>query len=125
MALKKMFQQVSGAAGRRLFSSFKPLDPNFERRIRDSFDKQTFMHHIGAVISHIEPGEIDLTSLDQPTLKQQHNFFHMGVTTTLADTAAGYAAYSLFPENTDVLTTGDDHYQYHVCLYDKSAVVVL
>jgi acyl-coenzyme A thioesterase PaaI-like protein len=91
---------------RRLLSSFKPIDPNYKERIRESFAKQSFMNHLGATISHIAPGEVDLTATNQPTLKQQHNFFHMGVTTTLADTAAGYAAYSLFPENTDVLTTG-------------------
>lgn len=88
------------------FSSFKALYPNYKQRVQESFDKQTFMQYLGAEVTLVQPGKVDLTIIDQPTLKQQHNFFHMGITTTLADTAAGYAAYSLFPDNTDVLTTG-------------------
>ena len=38
-------------------------------------------------------------------LQQQHGYFHAGVTSTIADTAAGYAAYSLFAAGDGVLTS--------------------
>ena len=37
-------------------------------------------------------------------LTQQHGFFHAGVSRSLADTAGGYAGFSLFPANSSVLT---------------------
>ena len=40
-----------------------------------------------------------------PALLQQHGYFHAGVTTSIADSAAGYAAYTLFEPGAGVLTT--------------------
>lgn len=39
-----------------------------------------------------------------PHLTQQDGFFHAGVTSSLADTAAGYAAYTLMERDQRVLT---------------------
>jgi uncharacterized protein (TIGR00369 family) len=79
-------------------------DRNFAARVRDSFDRQIAMRLIGARLTKIEPGycEIELPYRDE--LTQQHKFFHGGITTMIADSAAGYAAYSLFPADASVLT---------------------
>ncbi len=37
-------------------------------------------------------------------MTQQHGYFHAGATSAIADTAGGYAAYTLFLEDTEVLT---------------------
>jgi uncharacterized protein (TIGR00369 family) len=37
-------------------------------------------------------------------LTQQHGYFHAGVTAAIADSASGYAAYSLMPADSSVLT---------------------
>ena len=37
-------------------------------------------------------------------MTQQHGYFHAGATSAIADSAGGYAAFTLFPENTSVLT---------------------
>lgn len=75
-----------------------------EARIRSSFDRQGLMTHLGARITRIEPGRVHITLPSRPEVTQQHGYFHAGATSAIADSAGGYAAYTLFPENTDVLT---------------------
>jgi uncharacterized protein (TIGR00369 family) len=86
-------------------STFKPLDPDFEKRVRDSFARQAFMRALGAELLQIAPGEVHIALPHKPDLTQQHGYFHGGVVATIADTAAGYAALTLFPKGTGVLTT--------------------
>mgnify|MGYP006171815463 FL=1 len=85
--------------------SFVPRDPGFAGRVEASFGRQAFMGHLGVVLAHLAPGEVDLMVPFQEGLTQQHGFFHAGVTATIADSAAGYAALSLFSPGTGVLTT--------------------
>ncbi|WP_245417884.1 PaaI family thioesterase [Cohaesibacter celericrescens] len=60
---------------------------------------------MGATISHIAPGQVDIALSAREDLLQQHGYFHAGVTSTIADSAAGYAAYSLFAAGDGVLTS--------------------
>lgn len=80
-------------------------DPDFEARVRASFARQTAMAMIGATLERVEPGLAEIHLPYRPDLCQQHGFFHAGMTATIADTAAGYAAFSLFPADTSVLTS--------------------
>jgi uncharacterized protein (TIGR00369 family) len=84
---------------------FTPPDPDFEMKVRDSFARQTFMRTIGAVLADVGPGRCTVVLPHREDLCQQHGFIHGGVTTTIADTAAGYAAFSLMPAGSSVLTT--------------------
>lgn len=79
-------------------------DPDFARRVRDSFARQSIMGLIGAAITRVEAGEVEIELPFRADLCQQHGFFHAGVTSTIADSAGGYAAYSLFPADASVLT---------------------
>ena len=81
-----------------------PRDPDYERRVRDSFARQTLMTTIGAEMAEVGPGTCTLAMAYRRDLCQQHGFLHAGVTTALADSAAGYAAYSLMPPGSSVLT---------------------
>lgn len=83
---------------------FEPRDPNWEERVRASFARQAFMDHLGVEIGHLSPGETDLLLPFRSELMQQHDYFHGGATATIADSAAGYAALSLFPAGIGVLT---------------------
>jgi uncharacterized protein (TIGR00369 family) len=83
---------------------FKPLDPDYEVRVRRSFARQAFMNTLGVELVHLAPGEVDLAMAHRPQLTQQHGYFHAGATATIADSAAGYAALSLYPPGTGVLT---------------------
>ncbi|GAB4517524.1 MAG: PaaI family thioesterase [Roseibium sp.] len=82
-----------------------PRDPDWKNRVRKSFAAQAFMSHLGAQMSHVSPGAVDLELAMVPELTQQHGFFHAGVTSSIADSAAGYAALSLFAPGFGVLTS--------------------
>ncbi|GAB2805284.1 PaaI family thioesterase [Streptomyces daliensis] len=78
--------------------------PETEARIRGSFGRQGLMRHLGARITRVEPGCVHIVLPNRPEVTQQHGYFHAGATSAIADSAGGYAAFTLFPENTDVLT---------------------
>ncbi len=85
-------------------TDFQPRDPDFEARVRDSFSRQSFMATIGAEITRVAPGEVDMAVPYRADLCQQHGLFHGGLIGTVADNACGYAAYSLMPARNSVLT---------------------
>ena len=62
------------------------------------------MAHLGARLKSIEPGVCEIELPFRPELTQQHGFFHAGVVATLLDNTGGYAAFSLMPQGTSVLT---------------------
>lgn len=81
-----------------------PSDADFERRVRDSFARQPFMTHMGAQMGAVAPGRVEVILPYAESLTQQHGFFHGGSVGAIADTAGGYAAYTLFPADSTVLT---------------------
>lgn len=83
---------------------FEPQDPGFERRIRESFSRQSVMGMIGASLRSIEPGVVEIEIPTRTDLTQQDGFMHAGIVTTILDSACGYAAYSLMPAETRVLS---------------------
>jgi len=87
-----------------MVTEFKPADPGFEARVRDSFNRQPAMHLIGAVLTTVKPGLCEVEMPRKPEVTQQHGFVHGGIVGMIADSAAGYAAYSLFPADATVLT---------------------
>ena len=75
-----------------------------ERRIRESFARQDYMATIGAELTSVTPGAVEIRLAVRTGLLQQHQFVHAGVVSAIADSAAGYAALSLLDEGRDVLT---------------------
>jgi len=84
---------------------FEPADPGFAARVRDSFARQSVMTLIGAELTRVEPGLVEIELPFRADLCQQHGYFHAGMTSTIADSAGGYAAFTLFPADASVLTT--------------------
>ncbi|MCZ0991535.1 PaaI family thioesterase [Streptomyces diastatochromogenes] len=78
--------------------------PEVQQRIQDSFDRQGLMGHLGARIGHIGPGRVHIVLPARPEVTQQHGFVHAGATSAIADSAGGYAALTLLPEDSEVLT---------------------
>jgi uncharacterized protein (TIGR00369 family) len=72
--------------------------------IKQSFAKQTIMGLIGAELSRVEPGLVEIMLPYRLDLTQQHGYLHAGIVTTIADSACGYAAYSLMPPESEVLS---------------------
>ena len=85
-------------------SKFEPRDPDWDKKVRDSFARQTVMTTIGARIAALRPGWCEIELPFRRDLCQQHGLLHAGITTTIADSAAGYAAFSLMPRGSSVLT---------------------
>ncbi len=81
-----------------------PANPDFESRTRASFSRQGIMELIGATLDRVEPGRVEISLAFRPELSQQHGFFHAGVISTIADSAGGYAGFTLFPAEAGVLT---------------------
>ena len=78
--------------------------PEVRARITSSFERQGLMRHLGARLGLIAPGRVHIVLPSRPELTQQHGYMHAGATSALADSAGGYAALTVFPENTEVLT---------------------
>lgn len=85
-------------------SQFEPSDPGYKDKVIDSFNRQEVMKTVNASILAIRPGEVELEFPYQSNLTQQHGFIHAGIVSTVLDSACGYAAFSLMPENAAVLT---------------------
>jgi uncharacterized protein (TIGR00369 family) len=84
--------------------TFAVSTPDFESRTRASFARQGAMAHLGAVLARVEPGRVEIALPFRPELSQQHGFFHAGMIATIADSAGGYAGFTLFPADSGVLT---------------------
>jgi len=84
--------------------TFDPPDPNFETRVRRSFARQQVMETIGARLTQVAPGAVEIELPFRRDLTQQHGFLHAGILTTIVDSACGYAALSLMPKGSAVLT---------------------
>ncbi len=82
----------------------EPRNPRFEQAVRDSFAAQPLMATIGARLAHVAAGEVEIRVPFRPDLTQQHGFLHAGVVTTALDSACGYAAFSLMPAGSGVLS---------------------
>jgi uncharacterized protein (TIGR00369 family) len=83
---------------------FETLDPAYETRVRTSFARQGIMQFLGAELAAVQPGHCEVRLPYKPQLSQQHGFFHGGVIGTIADSAGGYAAFTLMPADSGVLT---------------------
>ena len=81
-----------------------PQDPDFVERVRASFGRQRAMVTLGITLVRVEPGAVELHVPYQEALTQQHGFLHAGIVATMADSACGYAAFSLMPKDAGVLT---------------------
>ena len=82
----------------------KPLNPSFAADIEGSFARQPIMNLLGARLTLVEPGVVEITLPYRADLAQQHGYLHAGVVATIADSACGYAAYSLMPAGSEVLS---------------------
>lgn len=82
----------------------EPADEAYAERVRSSFARQTIMDTIGARLVWIAPGEVEIEMPFRADLTQQHGFVHAGIVAAIADSACGYAAYSLMPAGAAVLS---------------------
>lgn len=77
---------------------------DYEALVRSSFAQQGLMRHLGAELTRVDPGAVDIEVPFSGDLTQQQGFFHGGVTTAILDTACGYSALALMPAGSEVLS---------------------
>jgi uncharacterized protein (TIGR00369 family) len=82
----------------------KPLNPSFAADVASNFAQQPVMKLIGARLARVEPGVVEIELPFRADLTQQDGYLHAGVITTVADSAAGYAAFTLMPAGSRVLS---------------------
>ena len=80
------------------------IDPSVEERVRTSFERQALMRTIGAKISAIAEGTVEISLSMRPDLTQQHGFLHAAVVTAILDSACGYAALTMMPPGSEVMS---------------------
>ncbi|HMG15629.1 MAG TPA: PaaI family thioesterase [Saprospiraceae bacterium] len=83
--------------------NYEATDPDFILRVQESFSKQKFMEYIDAKLVIVKPGFCEIHLPYNINLTQQNGFFHAGIIGSIADNAAGYAAYSLMHRDASVL----------------------
>src|SRR5690606_27180900 len=88
---------------RRMGQEFQPAG-DYEDRVSESFGRQEVMRTIGATLTSDTPGHDEIEMPHRPSLTQQQGYLHAGMISTALDSACGYAAYSLMPEDAAVLT---------------------
>jgi uncharacterized protein (TIGR00369 family) len=84
--------------------SFEPRDTDFEARVRESFARQRAMTTLGARLTRVAAGEVEIGLPFREELTQQHGYLHAGVVAAVVDTACGYAALSLTEPGAEVLS---------------------
>ncbi len=80
-------------------------DRDADKRVRESFGRQSIMTTIGASVQSVRRGEVEIVLPFADHILQQHGFIHAGAVATIADSACGYAALSVMPADAAVLTT--------------------
>jgi uncharacterized protein (TIGR00369 family) len=85
-------------------TAFVPQDPGFAARVRASFARQKAMALIGASLSVVEPGRVEIALPFREDLTQQKGYVHGGILGMIADSACGYSAFSLMPADCSLVT---------------------
>lgn len=85
-------------------ASLAPTPAEITARIEASFSKQAFMATLGAKLTRVSPGEVEIEMPVSAHLTQQHGFVHAGAVATIADSACGYAALTTMPMGAGILT---------------------
>jgi uncharacterized protein (TIGR00369 family) len=83
---------------------FEPTAPDVQARIRNSFERQALMRHLGAELGLIASGRVHIVLPSRPEITQQHGYVHAGATSAIADSAGELAAITLLDADSDVVT---------------------
>ena len=97
-----------------------PVDPSYESRVRASFGRQKAMALIGASLGAVAPGRVEVNLPFRDDLTQQKGYVHGGILGMIADSACGYAAYSLMPATASLVTV---EYKINILAPGRGALV--
>ncbi len=80
------------------------MTPAETNRIRQSFGTQTMMQTLGAELTDVSAGSVRIEAPILPGTRQQQGFGHAGLTFSIGDSAAGYAALTTLGLDMEVVT---------------------
>ena len=100
--------------------AFQPVDVHYRARVRESFSRQKAMALIGASLAAVEAGRVEIALPYRDDLTQQKGFVHGGIIGMIADTACGYAAFSLMPAGGSLVTV---EYKMNILTPARSSLV--
>ncbi|MEZ4451311.1 MAG: PaaI family thioesterase [Nannocystaceae bacterium] len=83
---------------------FKPVNPDYDARIRTIFADAAFIADLGVELAEFGPGWCETRLAIAPRHLQQDGVIHAGVQATMADHTAGAAAGTLMAADQIVLT---------------------
>src|ERR671923_2314232 len=81
-----------------------PLDSAVVARVQASFARQGAMTTVGAELADVSSGHVAIAVPIEPRLSQQDGFLHAGVVVAVLESACGYAALTLMPDDAEVLS---------------------
>ncbi|GAB2859413.1 PaaI family thioesterase [Nocardioides pacificus] len=81
-----------------------PRNADYVTAVRSSFARQGLMKLFGARLARVDPGGVDVEVPFGPAVTQQQGWFHGAVSAAVADTACGYAALTLMPPGSEVVS---------------------
>ena len=73
-------------------------------RVTSSFESQSMMKTLRARIHKVLKGKVSIEVPLLPSMLQQQGYAHAGLAFSIGDSAAGYSALTLMPENQEVMT---------------------
>ena len=73
-------------------------------RVTRSFETQSMMKTLGTRIHKVKKGRVSIEAPLIPSTLQQQGYVHAGLTFSIGDSAAGYAALTLLPDDQEVMT---------------------
>ena len=85
-------------------AQFEPQNPNYDAEVRYRFAQQPYNLSIGAHITDVKPGRVEVVVPTRSDLVQHNGFFHGGLIAGLADIAGGFAGWSLVEADQGMLT---------------------
>lgn len=88
----------------RIFPTYEPRNADFEAVVRQSIVMQPVMKMMSATMETVAPGAVTIRMPFDDRLTQQNGYLHAGVITTLLDSACGYAAFTLLPAGSNILS---------------------
>lgn len=83
---------------------YQPDNSDITERVRRDFDRAGLTRHLGARLGEVLPGEVHIHLPYSANVTQHHGYFHAGATSTIADTAGGFAALTMFKPGYSVLS---------------------
>ena len=78
-------------------------DPRYPELLIENFNRQKTMRWLGAQLTDLRPGYAEVTLPWREELTQQSNTIHGGILETIGDNAGGYAAWTLEPNDANML----------------------